>query len=177
MPQRHLSEYEMARYILPRLDRLHRFCQKYWNAASLKNQIMGGPTGILKCLLDNWDYFVANVRIMAVCQHQHLFRLFESADSEPADHLDKVAEIMEHDLSPADEPGADTFLASVYDKVLTKLTYDGAKLLKWARHLRLLANVACQRLHPWHLQHAVQSIADASWGVEPVSQRQRAALP
>ena len=56
MPQRHLSEYEMARYILPRLDRLRRFCQKYWNAASLKKQIMGGSKGILKCLLDNFDY-------------------------------------------------------------------------------------------------------------------------
>lgn len=131
MPQRHLSEYEMARYILPRLDRLRRFCQKYWNAASLKKQIMGGSKGILKCLLDNFDYFVANVRIMAVCQHQHLFRLFESADSEPADHLDKVAEIMENDLSPADEPGGDDFLASVYNKVLTKLTHDGAKLLRY----------------------------------------------
>jgi hypothetical protein len=68
----------MARYILVRLVALKKFCEKYWNCGALKKQIMGGKDGVLKCLLDNWDYFVYNVQAMCVThRHQHAARTEE----------------------------------------------------------------------------------------------------
>jgi hypothetical protein len=118
---RHLSEYEMARYLLPRLDRLKEFCSRYWDCKALKSQILGGRKGVLRCLLDNFEYFAFNVQAMCVCHHQHLFRIFESADGLPAVHLRNMARMMEDDLAPAMEDGSDTFLENVYKVIMKRL--------------------------------------------------------
>eukprot|EP01043_Picozoa_sp_COSAG02_P050777 COSAG02_NODE_5262_length_4488_cov_14.412395_3_plen_347_part_01 len=118
---RHLSEYEMARYLLPRLDRLKAFAEQYWNCKALKKQILGGQKGVLRCLLDQWEYFTFNVQAMCVCHHQHLFRIFESADDLPMVHLRNMQRMMEDDLAPALEDDSDTFLAGVYKVIMQRL--------------------------------------------------------
>ena len=122
---RHLSEYEVAKWLLPRLDMLKDFAAKHkeqFKVATGKGKKLGQALGEI---LEHWDFFVWDVRVMSYVYERWLFPLFVSADKNTTEvHL---AYVQQMDRKLETEMGDAAAMKTAFTETMEELDRQAAE--------------------------------------------------